>query len=88
MLDPAGIAKGIDIIDLGFSPLDDLLNLINVIFIDLAIIIGIREVSLFILAIQDALQIAYILFIDQIIAIRIAEDIQGELLGGCGEDQQ
>jgi hypothetical protein len=29
MLDPAGIAKGIDIIDLGFSPLDDLLDLIH-----------------------------------------------------------
>ena len=64
MLDPAGIAKGIYIINLGFSPLDDLLDLIQIRFVHLSVLVGIREVRLFILAIQDALQIAYILLIN------------------------
>ncbi|WP_157863760.1 hypothetical protein [Methanothrix soehngenii] len=51
MLDPAGIAKGIDIINFGFSPLDDLLDLIQIFFIDLSILVGIRESGLFILAV-------------------------------------
>ena len=88
MLDPAGIAKGIEIIYLRFSPLDDLLDLIQICLIHLSIPVGIREIGLFILAIQDALHIAYVLFIDQAVLIRIAEDIQGELLGGRREDQQ